>query len=50
MGRAFQAMVAAGLLGLAAMGWYQATRADRLRTRAEAGGLASAEILVREMG
>ncbi len=50
MGKAFQAMVDAGLLGLAALGWHQATRADRLRTRAEAGGLASAEILVREMG
>jgi len=50
MGRAFHAVVVAGLLGLAGMGWYQATGADRLRARAEAGGLASAEILVREMG
>ncbi len=50
MGKAFQAAVAAGLLGLGGMGWYQATRSDRLRARAEAGGLASVEILVREMG
>ncbi len=50
MGRAFQAVVAAGLLGLAGMGWYQATRADRLLARAGAAGLASAEVFVREMG
>ncbi|HEY6105058.1 MAG TPA: hypothetical protein VIV59_03690 [Anaeromyxobacteraceae bacterium] len=50
MGRAFQAVVAAGLLALAALGWVQATRADRLRVRAEAGGLASAEVYVRDMG
>jgi len=50
MGRAFQAVVAAGLLGLAGLGWYQATGGDRLRARAGARGLASAEILVREMG
>lgn len=50
MGKAFQAVVAAGLLGLGAMGWYQATGADRLRARAEAGGLASADLVVREMG
>jgi hypothetical protein len=49
MGRAFQAVVAAGLLALG-MGWYQATGPDRLRARAEAGGLASTELLVREMG
>ena len=50
MGRTFQAAVAAGLLGLAALGFYQATGADRLRARAGATGLASAEIVVREMG
>jgi hypothetical protein len=50
MGRAFQAVVAAGLLALAGMGWYQATGPDRLRARTEASGLASTEILVREMG
>jgi hypothetical protein len=50
MGTAFQAVVAAGLLALAALGWVQATRADRLRARAEAGGLASADLVVREMG
>lgn len=50
MDRTFQAAVLAGLLGLGAVGFYQATRADRLRARAEAGGLASADLLVREMG
>lgn len=50
MGRGFQAMLAAGLLGLAALGWYQSTRADRLRERARQDGLASAELQVREMG
>ncbi len=50
MGKAFQAVVAAGLLALAAVGWVQATRADRLRSRAEAGGLASTDLVVREMG
>jgi hypothetical protein len=42
MGKPFQAVMG--------MGWYQATGAGRLRARAEAGGLASTEILVREMG
>ena len=50
MGKAFQAVVVAGLLGLVAMGWHQATGGDRLRARARAGGLASAELAVREMG
>lgn len=43
-------MLAAGLLGLAALGWYQSTRADRLRERARQDGLASAELQVREIG
>ena len=50
VGRSFYAVVAAGLLGLAALGWHQATSADRLVARARSGGLASAEVLVREMG
>lgn len=50
MGRGFQAVLVVGLLGLVALGWHQATRADRLRARAEAGGLASAELAIREMG
>lgn len=50
MGKAFGAVVAAGLLGLVALGWHQATGADRLRGRARAGGLSSAHLLVREMG
>jgi hypothetical protein len=50
MGKPFQAVMVAGFLGLVGMGWYQATGAGRLRARAEAGGLASTEIFVREMG
>ncbi len=50
MGKGFQAMVAAGLLGLLALGWHQATGSDRLRARARQGGWASAELQVREMG
>ncbi len=50
MGKAFQAVVVLGFLGLAGIGWYQAGRAGRLRARAEGAGLASTELLVREMG
>lgn len=50
MGKAFQAVVVLGLLGLVAIGWHQAGGAGRLRARAEGAGLASAELLVREMG
>ncbi|HEU4385745.1 MAG TPA: hypothetical protein VFR85_19830 [Anaeromyxobacteraceae bacterium] len=50
VGKAFQAMVGVGLVGILVLGWLQATRADRLRARARAGGLAWAELRVREMG
>ena len=50
MGKMFPALVVLGLLGLAATGWYQASAAGRLRARAEGAGLASTELLVREMG
>ena len=50
MGKAFQVAAAAGILGLVAMGWYQGTRASRMRARAEGAGLASTELFVREMG
>ncbi len=50
MGKAFQAVVVLGLLGLVAIGWYQAGGAGRLRSRAKGAGLASTELVVREMG
>lgn len=50
MGNAFRAVVVLGLLGLVAIGWYQTGGAGRLRARAEGAGLASTELLVREMG
>lgn len=48
--RGFAAVVAAGLLALAALAASQATASRRLVQRAESGGLAHARLQVREMG
>lgn len=51
MGKAFQVAVAIGMLGLlSGLGYYQASAAGRLRARAQVAGLASTELIVREMG
>lgn len=48
--RVFVTAVAAGLLALGMLASHRATASQRLVHRAEAGGLAHAQLAVREMG
>jgi len=46
----FRTMVAAGILGLGALAWFQYTAPARLRAGAGAVGLKATDLFIREMG